>query len=252
MNVQIMNGAEPFSASGDRRGALILHGFTGCPQSMRPLAQAFADEGFSVELPRLPGHGTTPQDMANTEWKDYTAAVEDAYDDLSARTDSIVVAGLSMGGSLTLWLAERHPEIVGLVLVNPAAEPDDFNEFVAGAKAVLDAGETFLPGVAGDIADPNSKELGYDCSPAKSLISLIDGLQQLKPKLANIRIPALLLHSPQDHVVPSGSAVLVRNTLGGPVEYAELENSFHVATIDYDGPEINRRAVEFGKSVSTG
>ena len=53
----IMPGVEAYSAQGDRRGALIIHGFTGCPQSMRPLAEAFAAAGFTVELPRLPGHG---------------------------------------------------------------------------------------------------------------------------------------------------------------------------------------------------
>ena len=74
----IMPGAEAYSAQGDRRGALIIHGFTGCPQSMRPLAEAFAAAGFSVELPRLPGHGTTPEDMAKYQWRDWTAAVDAA------------------------------------------------------------------------------------------------------------------------------------------------------------------------------
>jgi carboxylesterase len=169
---------------------------------------------------------------------------------LKTRTDSVVVGGLSMGGSLTLWLAERHPDIAGIILVNPAAEPDDFTEFAAGAKSAMDAGETFLPGVAGDIADPGSSELGYDKSPARSLLSLIEGLQELKPKLPGIKMPALLLHSPQDHVVPPGSAKLLREKLGGPVEYVELERSYHVATIDYDGDEINRRSVAFGEKLS--
>ena len=248
--IQVMAGAEPWSASGDKRGVLILHGFTGCPQSMRPLAQSFADAGFTVELPRLPGHGTTPQDMLNTVWDDYTQTVEQAYNDIASRTDTVVVAGLSMGGSLTLWLAERHPEIKAIVLVNPAAEPDDFAETEIGAGAALEAGQELLPGVAGDIADPNATELGYDTAPAKSLLSLIAALKELKPKLANIKIPALLLHSPQDHVVPPGSAKLLRDGLGGPVEYVALDKSYHVATLDYDAAEINRRAVEFGVAKS--
>lgn len=252
MNQQakIMAGAEPWSAAGDKRGALILHGFTGCPQSMRPLAETFADAGFTVELPRLPGHGTTPQDMLSTVWDDYAATVEKAYNDLAARTDTIVVAGLSMGGTLTLWLAERHPEIKGIVLVNPAAEPDDFAETEIGCKGALEAGQELLPGVAGDIADPNATELGYDTAPAKSLLSLIEAMKDLKPKLPNIKIPALLLHSPQDHVVPPGSAKLLRDKLHGPVEYVTLDKSFHVATLDYDGGKINKCALEFGLRVA--
>lgn len=144
-----------------------------------------------------------------------------------------------------------NSKIAGIVLINPAVEPDDFVDFAAGAQAALDSGETFLPGVANDIADPESKELGYDRSPARGLIFLIEELKELKPKLPTIKNPTLLMYSQQDHVVPPGSADRVRSKLGGPVDYVELKKSYYVATIDYDGPEINRRAVEFGKRRST-
>ena len=61
----VLPGAEPFSAPGGPHGALVVHGFTGTPQSMRGLAQAFARAGYAVELPLLPGHGTTVDDMAS-------------------------------------------------------------------------------------------------------------------------------------------------------------------------------------------
>lgn len=252
MNAQfeVLAGAEPFSAKGDGRGALVLHGFTGCPQSMRPLAEAFAKAGFTVELPRLPGHGTAVEDMVNYRWSDWTEAADAAWRELAARTDSVVVAGLSMGGSLTLWLASRYPQIRGIVLVNPAAEADDFTAFVDGANAVIAGGGEYLPAVAGDVANPDAKEVGYDRSPAAGLVSLVEAIRDLKPHLHEIKIPALLLHSPQDHVIPPGSSALLRTQLGGSVEYVPLERSFHVATIDYDKDEINRRAVAFAETVS--
>ena len=162
----IMPGAEAYSAQGDRRGALIIHGFTGCPQSMRPLAEAFAAAGFSVELPRLPGHGTTSEDMAKYQWRDWTAAVDAAYRNLGSRTDKIIVAGLSMGGTLTLWTAEQHPEVAAIVVINGACEDEDLKGLVEAAVQALASSQTFLQGVAGDVADPNSKELGYDRVPA--------------------------------------------------------------------------------------
>ncbi len=55
---QPIPGAEPWSAAGGPLGVLVLHGFTGNPQSMRSLAEAFAAAGYTVELPLLPGHGT--------------------------------------------------------------------------------------------------------------------------------------------------------------------------------------------------
>src|SRR5213080_266698 len=102
---KVMPGAEPFSAPGGPHGALVLHGFTGNPQSMRGLAKAFAAAGFAVELPRLPGHGTAIEDMLETDWRDWSGAAESAYEKLTARCNKVVVGGLSMGGTLTLWLA---------------------------------------------------------------------------------------------------------------------------------------------------
>src|SRR3954447_8334392 len=110
----IMPGAEPWSFepdSTDAPGALVLHGFTGNPGSMRGLAEAFAAAGYHVEMPLLPGHGTTVDDMLTTGWSDWSAAADAAYATLSARCSKVIVAGLSMGGSLTLWLAGQHPEI---------------------------------------------------------------------------------------------------------------------------------------------
>ena len=124
-------------------GLLALHGFTGNPSSMRGLAETVAAAGFHVELPRLPGHGTTVEDMMTTTWSDWTAAVAQAYADLAERADQIVVAGLSMGGALALWTGLQHPEVRGLVCVNPATQPPApevhamLEELVAGGTAVV-------------------------------------------------------------------------------------------------------------------
>jgi carboxylesterase len=117
-----MAGAEPFSAAGNAQGALVLHGFTGNTFSMRGVASAIADAGLSVEAPLLPGHGTSVADMLDTRWADWSAAAEAAYLDLAGRCDKVAVVGLSMGGTLTCWLAERHPEIAGLALINPLVQ----------------------------------------------------------------------------------------------------------------------------------
>ena len=208
----VLPGAEPFSAPGGPHGALVLHGFTGCPQSMRGLAQAFAGAGFAVELPRLPGHGTSIEDMLETGWTDWSAHAETAYNDLAARCDKIVVAGLSMGGTLTVWLAERHPEIAGIVLVNPAIEPpaESFREMLRG---ILDSGSPTMPAVGNDIADPDQTELAYDATPVPCLLSLCEADDEIAAALGTVECPVLLMNSPQDHVVPpSSSDILAKFT----------------------------------------
>src|SRR3954466_7838268 len=100
MTAPIIPGAETWSADGGPNGALVLHGFTGNPSSMRGVAEALAAAGFAVELPRLPGHGTSVEDMLTTDFSDWSAGVEEAYLELAGRTASVVVAGLSMGATL--------------------------------------------------------------------------------------------------------------------------------------------------------
>ena len=247
----VLPEAEPFSAAGGPHGALVLHGFTGSPQSMRGLAEAFANAGFAVELPRLPGHGTAIDDMLETSWVDWSATAEAAYAELAERCDKVVVGGLSMGGTLTLWLAERHPEIAGIVLVNAAAEPpaESFREMLQG---ILDSGNPTMPAVGNDIADPSGTELAYDSTPVAPLLSMFGAVNEVAAGLGTIECPVLLMNSPQDHVVPPSSSDLIAEGVAGPLERVTLERSYHVATLDYDKDEIERRAVEFARKVTAG
>ncbi|MBW3537446.1 MAG: alpha/beta fold hydrolase, partial [Actinobacteria bacterium] len=119
----IIPGAEPWSAEGTNgHGALVLHGFTGNPSSMRALAEELHIAGFSVEMPLLPGHGTTVEEMSVTGWADWSNAAEAALQRLAASVDKVVLVGLSMGGTLATWLASRHSEAAGLAVINPYVE----------------------------------------------------------------------------------------------------------------------------------
>jgi carboxylesterase len=249
MSDPVMPGAEPLSAAGGPAAALVLHGFTGSPHSMRPIAEALAAAGFTVEMPLLPGHGTSVDDMLQTSWDDWSSAAEAAYLELSGRAERMVVAGLSMGGTLACWLAARHPELAGLVCINPAVEPaaDSFLEMLQG---FLDTGATTMPGIGSDIAKPDVTELAYEATPIAPIRSLMLAITELEPRLADIRCPLLLFNSPQDHVVAPSSAALLAERVSGPVERVVCERSYHVATLDYDGPDIAARTVEFTRKVT--
>ena len=242
-------GAQPWEADGGPVGVLVVHGFTGNPQSMRPLAEAFADAGCTVSLPLLPGHGTRVEDMLPTRWEDWSTAAEAAYDALAARCDRVCVAGLSMGGTLTLWLASRHPEVRGIVLVNPLAD-GEAPGITATVTQLRASGEPLVPGIGSDIAAEGVVESAYPLTPVEPLLSLHAALADLRARLADIACPVLLCTSPQDHVVEPVSSDLVASSVRGPVERVTLERSFHVATLDHDAPLIAQRAVEFVRRVT--
>jgi len=249
-DTELLPGATPWSHDGGPVGALCVHGFTGNPTSMRGVAEAFAAAGFSVELPRLPGHGTTVEDMMTTSWADWSAEAEAAYQRLAARTEKVVVAGLSMGGTLTLWLGLQHPEIAGLVCVNPLTVPQP-PEVIDMARGMLEEGTDVLPGIGSDIADPDVSESAYAGTPLRPLISLVDdGVAPITDRFGELHCPLILLSSPQDHVVEPSNADHLAATYGGPVERVTLERSYHVATLDYDKQLIFDKAVEFTEKVT--
>jgi carboxylesterase len=211
---------------------------------MRPLAEALAEAGLAVDLPLLPGHGTDMSDLIDKRWTDWSATAEKVLTDLEKRCESVVVVGLSMGGTLTCWLAEHHPEVRAIAVVNPMVEPPDnsLREMIAG---MIQSGETTAPGIGSDIAKPDTVELAYTGTPLQAALSFFEGVDDVAKSLADITCPVLLFTSIQDHVVPPSSSEILRSSVSGPVEQVFLERSFHVATLDYDADEIIAGVVNF-------
>lgn len=249
--VALLPGAEPFAFSGadDSAAVLLCHGFTGCPQSMRPWGEHLAERGYTVHCPRLPGHGSRWQDMNMTRWQDWYAAVEAELVALLGRGRPVFVGGLSMGGTLALRLAEQHPEIAGLVLVNPSllTERKDAHFLPLLSRLVPS-----LAGIAGDIAKPGVHEVGYDRLPLKAAASLQQLWKVTRSDLATVTAPILLYRSATDHVVEPASATLLHTRVGSAdLTEVVLQRSYHVATLDYDAPAIFEGTVGFIERVST-
>lgn len=251
----VMPGCEPFSHVGDgSTGVLVIHGFTGNPSSMTPQAKAFAAAGHHVEQPRLPGHGTTVEDMMTTDWSDWSGEAAAAYERLADRADQIVVIGLSMGGTLTLWTGlERQDDarLKGLICVNAATQPQP-DDVLAMVQEMIDEGNESMPGIGSDIADPDVEEIAYSATPLKQLQSLMnDGVRPIADRYGELTVPILILSSTDDHVVPPENSAHLRDTAGGEVEFVALERSYHVATQDYDKDLINARSLAFIERVTS-
>lgn len=251
MSAPVIPGAEPLSHVGHREsGVLVLHGFTGNPGSMRGLAEACVAAGFHVEMPRLSGHGTVVDEMLPTRWADWSADADAAYTALARRTNNIVVMGLSMGGSLTLWVASRHPEVKGIVCINPATQPQP-GEVLDMLGGMISSGTLVMDAIGSDIAEPGVVETAYPATPLEPLLSFqVDGLTPLAALYPSMRMPLLLITSAQDHVVNPDDSRALAAAYGGEVEHVWLERSYHVATQDFDKEEIFRRSVEFASRVT--
>jgi carboxylesterase len=242
--VAILPGAEPFHHDGSDVGVLLCHGFTGTPQSMRPWGEYLADRGYSVRIPLLPGHGTTWQEMNQTRWEDWYAAVDAAFRELHEASERVVVCGLSMGGALALQLAQGHgPRISGLVLVNPAVKFEDPRTLLLPVLKHLVGS---LGAIGNDVKKPGVTELAYARTPLKAAHSQLVAWQSVVRDLPEVTQPVLLLRSPQDHVVPASSSALILSRISS-IDVTEilLEDSYHVATIDNDAQRIFDESAKF-------
>ena len=211
------------------------------------LAEAFAAAGFHVELPRLPGHGTTVEDMLTTGWADWTAEVEAAYQRLAARAGQVVVAGLSMGGSLTLWTALAAPRGRRPRLRQPGDAAAAGRGAARCSTSMLAGGtEVDARASAATSPTPTATRSPTTGTPVRPLLSFIDdGLAPLAARYGELTMPLLLFTSRQDHVVEPSQSEYLAAHYGGPVDHRWLERSYHVATQDFDRDVINVEAVAF-------
>jgi carboxylesterase len=250
-------GCEPgfwSQSPGAPGGVLVLHGFTGSPDSMRPLAQAVADAGFEVSMPRLPGHGTTVADMQATSWAEWSAAAVSAFDGLSKTVggpDRVVVVGLSMGGTLTVHVAAQRPQLAGIVLINAAVQPADAATII-GVEQAIEGGLELMPAIGGSINNPAAVELAYDAVPMRGLLSLFRAGETLAGSIPLLHCPALVMTAPADPVVNPGASDYFCANTGGPVERVSLDRSLHVATLDFDAPLVEASTVSFVRRVLEG
>ncbi|MGW0707792.1 alpha/beta hydrolase [Streptomyces sp. NPDC002643] len=233
----VLPGAEPYRHEGGDVGVLLCHGFTGCPQSLRPWAEYLAERGLTVALPLLPGHGTRWEDMRITGWQDWYAEVDRELYALRERCAHVFVAGLSMGGALALRLAAKHGDAVdGVMVVNPA---NKVHGLAAHALPVVRHLVPTTRGIASDIAKEGVVEVGYDKVPLHSAHSLRRFFRLVDGELPQVTQPLLLLRSPQDHVVPpADSARVLSRVSSRDVTEILLEQSYHVATLDHDADRI--------------
>ncbi|NBV65931.1 MAG: alpha/beta fold hydrolase [Actinobacteria bacterium] len=252
-----VNGApagllQDFQALGDKKnghiGIVLVHGFTGSPAAMRPWAEYLNARGYSVRVPRLPGHGTVPADLNNVDWQEWPAKVKAEIVELQKQCSQIFVAGLSMGGGTTLNVAaELGDQLSGIILVNPMIHVRGVSPRLA---FVISRVIKFGKSVGNDIKRKGVTEYSYDKLPYRGIYQLLTMLKITRVALPTIRVPMQLFHSVDDHTLPvSNTEIIMREIGSSNKSRIELLNSFHVATIDHDCDLIFANSLTFIESL---
>ncbi|MFA9429255.1 alpha/beta hydrolase [Egicoccus sp. AB-alg2] len=249
-----IEGAEPWTSrgTGERAdiGIVVTHGFTGNPLATRPIGQWFAAEGYAVEVPLLPGHGTSVRDLGATRYADWYDALSRTVDHLAGGCSRIVLVGHSMGGTLSLDYASAHPDRVAAVaVVNP--QVSDPIQPLAKVAPVLQYLLPYLPrDLAGlpsnDIARPGVAEGAYPLVSARAAQSLISQLRRIRAQLVDLTQPLFVAWSPDDHTVPAENAKNLQQLVAS-VDVATLvcERSYHLPQLDYDAERLRGALLEF-------
>lgn len=235
----------PFFFEGGDIGCLLIHGFTGSPPEMRGMGEYLAGKGLTVLGVQLAGHGTTPEEMARTGWRDWVASAEEGLRELGGRCQQTFVGGLSMGGVLTLYLAARHPIAGAIVMAAPTRLRDWRAAFVPIAKHFV---RWHRPGEETGLTDPTAQERmwSYDRIPTVCIDQILQLIRLVRQELPRIHVPLLIMHGTHDRHVPSDCAREIYERVGSQdKELVWLHNSGHAITEDSERREVWQRAHEF-------
>lgn len=251
-----MSVAEPspfFFPRGDR-AILCVHGFSGSPYEVRPLGEALAEAGYTVLGLRLPGHESLASlaRASKEEWQRAVLAAIGALGQSRGVRGPVGLAGMSMGGSLSLWAASQRPEEVGAVAAfgTPAFLSTAATRAAAVAKRIrLERVLTSLPKIAGsDIGDEAMRKANPTLpgTPVAAVYQLLGLLEELRERLPGVRQPLLLCHGMQDRTVPPENlAYLAERVSSREVEVLRYPASRHILTLDVDRERVARAAVSF-------
>lgn len=236
-------------------GVVCVHGFTSTPYEMRFLGERLANAGFRVRGIRLPGHGTSLEDLDQTPRRAWCDAVEAAFDDLRVDHAEVALVGQSLGGLLSLELASRRPEVAAVCSLAAPLWLEGMAARVAGwAEAGKLAWCKQLPKLGGsDVRDPVAKHENpaYRAVPVKALVQFVQFMREADAALPAVTQPVLVVHAKLDHTAPVACAArLAARTRARRTKL--LERSYHLISIDVERDIVAEEVRSFLRSPRSG
>ncbi len=236
-----------FFLPGGAVSALLIHGLTGTPYEMRYLGERLAARGVRVRGVKLAGHAAQPEELGTAGYDNWYESAVNGLEELRQFGEPIVVVGLSMGAVLSARLAADQSEsVAGLAMLAPAFFlPASTSIALRGLRGVLGSIAEriylFNPGTS-DIHDAAARSIHPNCRlmPLSAPMKLLDLSALVRPMLARITQPALVMHARRDHTCPMRKNVdYVMKHLGSAEKRAvELDESYHVITVDSEKERV--------------
>ena len=246
MQNKIIPGCESIYYEGGPRGCLLLHGFTGSPFEHRLLGKFLSDAGYTVAIPLLPGHGTSPKDLQRRTWDEWYEKAKQELFVLRKRCDTVFTLGLSMGGALALHLS-AHYEVNGVVALAPGLYLKNKFSILSHFLKLL---YPYTRKGSGPDIFANEETISYDKIPLKALSELLKFFKHLKDDLCDIYVPILVIHSREDHVIDSKSArEIYKRVSSKNKRILELQESYHIITLDVEKEKVFREIDSFLKEI---
>ena len=230
--------AYELAGRGDRatHGVLVIHGFTGSPAQLRPLAESINARGYAVSGLLLPGHCTSLDDMARVSWSDYLASVRAGCDALAARCERVSVVGLSMGGLLSLILSAERDVCACATLSAAVVQRNRLAPLSPVLKYVMPRVIRWPESAVNRGADfLHEYDFGYSGLPVRRVADLMRLSRLARAALSEVRCPLLVVQSWRDETVdPVSAEIIMRGAASERKRLVRLERSGHMITL---GPE---------------
>jgi len=206
----------------EQAGILLIHGYMAAPEEMKAFAHYLHEKSFIVYVPRLKGHGTSPEDLAKTSYEQWIESVEEAFIVLRHSCKKIIVGGFSTGAGLALELSTRVDDIAAVFAVAPPMRLQDLGSYFVPAIDAWNAmiKKINLDSIAKEFIEnhPENPHINYVRNPIAGIHQLEKLMEQLEPKLKTINKPTLVVQSRKDPVVDPKGTLNLFERLGSDIK----------------------------------